>query len=69
VDEIALIDKHDAEAKPLSPAGRLRLHEEQSAPVMARLKDWMQFQFDENKVEPNSALGKAINQSLKCWES
>ena len=33
-----------------------------SAPVMDALKIWMQSQFDERKVEPNSALGRYVRE-------
>ncbi|MEA1052677.1 transposase [Lamprobacter modestohalophilus] len=34
---------------------------------MASLKRWMQQQFDEKQVEPNSRLGQAFNYMLKRW--
>ncbi len=34
---------------------------------MEALKIWMQSQFDERKVEPNSALGGAIRYMKKHW--
>jgi hypothetical protein len=34
---------------------------------MDGLKDWLQRQFDEKLVEPNSALGEAIRYLLKRW--
>jgi hypothetical protein len=60
----------DAEAKQqqLSPQERLQLHQEQSAPVMEELQLWLQTQFDEKRVEPNSSLGQAISYMLKHWE-
>jgi hypothetical protein len=59
----------DAEAKQqgLSPVQRLRLHQERSSPVMDELHAWLQEQFDEKKVEPNSSLGEAIRYMLKHW--
>jgi hypothetical protein len=36
---------------------------------MDKLKVWLQRQFDEKLVEPNSALGEAINYLLKRWQS
>jgi hypothetical protein len=33
------------------------------------LKEWLQRQFKERLVEPNSALGEAINYLLKRWDS
>lgn len=68
IEEISLVYRHDHEAKGLSAADRLRLHQEKSGPVMERLQAWMQSQIDEKKVEPNSGLGKAINYSLKRWD-
>lgn len=68
IDEIALVYKHEIESRGLTPPERLRLHQEKSGPVMARLKSWMEAQLDEKNVEPNSGLGKAIRYSLKRWE-
>jgi hypothetical protein len=47
---------------------RLHRHQEQSGPVMAELKAWMQAQLHEKRVEPNSGLGQAMNYMLKRWE-
>jgi transposase len=60
----------DAEAKKqgLSLQDRLHLHQGQSAPVMSDLHDWLQRQFDDRLVEPNSSLGQAISYMLKHWE-
>ena len=35
---------------------------------MEKLKEWLQTQTHERKVEPNSSLGKAIAYMLKHWE-
>jgi hypothetical protein len=60
----------DAQAKQqhLSPDERLKLHQEQSGPVMDELHRWLEWQINEKLVEPNSALGKAISYMLKYWE-
>lgn len=60
----------DAQAKQqqLSPEERLRLHQAQSGPVMDELQRWLQTQFDERRVEPNSSFGKAIAYMLKHWQ-
>lgn len=70
LEALAKVYQTDAQAKErgLSAEERLRLHQEQSGPVMAGLKAWMEEQFQERKVEPNSRLGKAINYVLKRWE-
>ncbi len=57
-----------AEERGLSPEERLRFHQELSSPVMERLHAWMEAQFDEKKVEPNSGLGTAIAYLLRHWD-
>jgi transposase len=49
-----------ARERGLDPAQRLALHKEESQPRMAALEQWMQAQFAERKIEPNSSLGAAI---------
>ena len=60
----------DAEARKrqLSPAKRLQLHRTKSGQVMTRLHHWLQRQIDHKLVEPNSALGDAIQYMLRHWE-
>ena len=60
----------DAQAKrqALSPAERLRLHQEESAPRMQALYDWMTKQFAQRSVEPHSGLGQAIAYMQKHWQ-
>lgn len=62
---------HDAQARDqgLSAGDRLVLHQEKSGPVMEELKEWMQREQKEKRVEPNSGLGKAFNYLLKRWEA
>ncbi|MBK9316459.1 MAG: transposase [Acidobacteria bacterium] len=36
--------------------------------MMKQLHEWMEEQFAERKVEPNSSLGQAIRYTLKHWE-
>ncbi|EQD37700.1 transposase IS66, partial [mine drainage metagenome] len=62
--------KSDAEARTreLSPAERLRLHQRESAPRMAALKEWMDRQLTERLIEPNSQLGEAIRYLQNHWE-
>jgi len=56
-----------AREQGLSPEERLALHQEQSAPLMEKLKTWIMTQFDEKLTEPNSGLGKAMEYMLKHW--
>ena len=60
----------DAQAKRqhLSPEERLKLHQQQSGPVMDELHAWLQERFDQRLVEPNSSLGEAITYMLKRWK-
>ena len=61
---------YDAVAREqgLSPEERLRFHQQHSGPVMEKLHAWLEAQFAERKVEPNSGLGQAISYLLKHWE-
>ena len=52
----------------MSPEQRLRFHQEHSGPVMEKLHIWLDAQFDERRVEPNSGLGQAISYLLKHWD-
>jgi transposase len=60
---------NDAQTKErkMTPAERLAFHQEHSQPLMDGLKMWMEEQFREKKVEPNSGLGKAIQYMQKHW--
>lgn len=57
-----------AREQALSAEDRLRLHQEQSGPVMERLHTWMEAQLAEKKTEPNSGLGKAITYLQRHWK-
>jgi transposase len=57
-----------ARARRMSPEQRLHFHQEHSGPVMERLHIWLDAQFDERRVEPNSGLGTAISYLLKYWD-
>jgi len=47
---------------------RLRFHQQHSKPILDALHDWLEAQFAERKVEPNSSLGKAITYLLRHWK-
>lgn len=57
-----------ARAQGMSSDERLRFHQEHSGPVMEGLHIWLDAQFDERRVEPNSGLGQAISYLLKHWD-
>ena len=62
--------EYDAKTKEekMSREERLAYHQAHSSPVMDELHAWMQAQFDEKRVEPNSGLGKAFTYMFKHWE-
>ena len=47
---------------------RLTFHQEHSKPVMDKLHVWLEAQFDEKLVEPNSGLGQAISYLRNHWQ-
>ena len=53
----------------LSGVERLHFHQQHSQPVMNDLHQWLEAQLKENKVEPNSGLGKAISYMLRHWQA
>ena len=65
------IYKIDARSRTegLDPKQRLKLHQDESGPLMRALRDWMTAQFAERKTEPNSGLGKAIRYMDHNWEA
>jgi hypothetical protein len=70
LEALALVYHNDAIAREqkLSPQERLLFHQAESGPTMQELQVWLVRQFDERRVEPNSALGKAISYLLRHWE-
>jgi transposase len=70
IEVLAKIYQHDAHAKDekMSDLQRLLYHRTNSRPLMQELKGWMEKQFDERQVEPNSGLGQAMRYMLKHWK-
>jgi hypothetical protein len=70
IDALKQVFDHDDEARDqqLSPEARLAYHQALSQPIMDELKQWLQKQFDDRLVEPNSSLGKAISYMQTHWE-
>jgi hypothetical protein len=64
--EVYITDAH-ARKQNLDPEQRLALHQEKSQRHMSALEQWMQRQFAERLVEPNSALGAAILYMQNRW--
>jgi hypothetical protein len=69
--ELALLDATDAKAKKqgLSPAARLKLHQDESGPVMKEIKEWMDKLVTQKLVEPNPGLGSAISYMTDRWDA
>ena len=69
IEALKLVYKHDAECKEqkYTLEERLRYHQEKSRPVMDELKVWLDRQFDDRLVEPNSSLGGAIKYMQNHW--
>jgi len=67
---LKVIYENDAFARQqqLSPEARLLFHQTHSRPIMDELHKWLNRQFDERLVEPNSGLGEAITYMLNHWE-
>jgi len=66
---IGKIYKNDAFTKKekMSAEKRLDYHKKHSAPIMEKLKAWLQRQIDKKLVEPNGSLGGAIKYMLNHW--
>jgi transposase len=71
LQQLGEVYRNDAQARDanLGAEERLRFHQEHSRPVMDKLHDWLEAQFAERKVEPNSGLGKAIMYLLRHWKA
>lgn len=57
----------DARVQHMSAEERLQYHQQYSGPIMDQLKHWLEQQFEERTVEPNSSLGKAFHYLLGHW--
>ena len=70
LETLGSVYKYDADARAahLSPLERLLFHQQHSGPEMEQLHDWMEAQFAQHLVEPNSGLGKAITYFLRHWK-
>jgi transposase len=62
---------HEEEAcvQQMSAEARLGYHQQYSGPIMEQLKHWLDEQFEERNVEPNSSLGKAFQYLLTHWQT
>ena len=70
IEALAEVYKHDATCRQdaLPDEQRLLFHQEHSQPIMDDLARWMNEQFEQRRVEPNSGLGKALRYLLRHWD-
>jgi transposase len=70
LESLRSVYRNDAIAKKrsLSDQERLSFHQKESRPVMEALKGWIDRQFENRTVEPNSGLGDAFQYLLNHWE-
>jgi hypothetical protein len=70
VDQFAVVYYNDDQAKKLGLSGKERLayHKAHSWPTMKKLKRWLDKQVEEERIEPNSGLGKAIEYLRRHWK-
>jgi transposase len=71
IEALKQVYDHDEEARlqQLNPTERLAYHQHASGPIMEALKAWLEQQFEERNVEPNSSLGKAFAYLLTHWQT
>jgi len=67
LDDFAAIYHNEAATDGMSPQARLEYHQEHSRPVMDALYQWVEGQFRERLVEPNSRLGRAFSYLRNHW--
>jgi len=67
--EIGTVFKNDetCRAQRMSDDERLAHHQRESAPIMDRLRRWMETLLEAKEVEPNSGLGQAFAYFLVRW--
>lgn len=69
IEALKQVFDHDdvARVQQMSPEERLAYHQAYSGPIMAGLQQWLEQQFDNREVEPNSSLGKAMAYLRGHW--
>ena len=69
LDVLGKIYRHDAVARERNLSGeeRRQFHQDHSQALMDGLQQWLEAQFAERQVEPNSGLGQAIRYLLTHW--
>lgn len=68
LDAVSQVYAGEAETLGMSKEERLAYHQAKSGPIMKELKEWIEAQFSDRLVEPNSSLGGALRYWLNHWE-
>ena len=68
LDSIGAVYGCDSQTRGMSDQERLLFHQQHSAAVLAELREWLDKQMKERRVEPNSSLGRAFAYLLKHWD-
>lgn len=68
LDAIKEVYRIEAETEGMNAGARLLHHRTGSGPVMEELREWIEKQFRERQIEPNSVLGQALRYLLRHWE-
>ena len=68
LDAIAEVYANERQTQQMTAAERLLFHQQRSGPVMEELRAWIDEQFAEHQVEPNSALGHALAYLKRHWK-
>lgn len=69
IETLRDVYRHDdtAREQKMSPEQRLDYHKKHSKPLMENLHEWLESQFSDKLVEPNSSLGQAISYMKNHW--
>lgn len=65
---LATVYRYEAQTKQMTPEERLVHHQRYSTPVMEQLRNWMEAEEQEKRVEPNGVLGKAFAYFRRHWQ-
>ncbi len=67
LERIGKVYQNEEASKGMRAEQRLEYHQTHSGPIMEELREWMEREMAEKKVEPNSSFGKAIKYFLKNY--
>jgi transposase len=68
MEAIRRVYRYDDKTKGMGDQERLEYHQKHSGPVMSELREWIEGELRDRRVEPNSSLGKAFQYMLNHFE-